>query len=150
MRHLAPDLDGTPEFVAQAGTLNGNPIAAAAGLATLAELRRPGAYERLFATGARIKSGLEAAARAAGLAAQVAGEAPVFEIYFTERPITDYRSTLAADRDRHAAFTRAMLERGVVKAAQKFYVSLAHGDPEVEQTLAVFADALAAAAETTT
>src|SRR5262249_11723270 len=117
MRHLAPDLDGTPEFVAQAGTLNGNPVAAAAGLATLAELRRPGAYERLFATGARIKSGLEAAARAAGLAAQVAGEAPVFEIYFTERPITDYRSTLAADRDRHAAFTRAMLERGVVKAA---------------------------------
>src|SRR5687768_8730539 len=84
MRHLAPSLEGTPEFVIQAGTLNGNPIAAAAGLATLAELRRPGAYERLFATGARVKQALADAARAAGLPAQVAGEAPVFEVYFTE------------------------------------------------------------------
>src|SRR5262245_47896420 len=147
MRHLAPDLDGTPEFVAQAGTLNGNPIAAAAGLATLAELRRPGAYARLFATGGRIKAGLAEAARKAGLAAQVAGEPPVFEIYFTEEPVDDYRATLTADRDRHAAFTRAMLERGVVKAAQKFYVSLAHGKDDVERTLEIFAAALQAAAE---
>ena len=66
MRHLAPDLDGTPEFVAQAGTLNGNPIAAAAGLATLAELRKPGTYARLFATGTRLKDGLAAAARQRG------------------------------------------------------------------------------------
>src|SRR4030095_11819614 len=58
MRHLAPELEGTPEFVAQAGTLNGNPIAAAAGLATLAELRRPGTYARLFATGTRLQAGL--------------------------------------------------------------------------------------------
>src|SRR6185369_12728047 len=117
MRHLAPDLDGTPEFVAQAGTLNGNPIAAAAGLATLAELRKPGTYARLFATGTRLKDGLAAAARAAGLAAQVAGEPPVFDIFFTDRPIADYRASLSADHERHAAFTRAMLERGVVKAA---------------------------------
>jgi len=147
MRHMAPDLDGTPEFVAQAGTLNGNPIAAAAGLATLAELRKPGVYQRLFATGARIKDGLAKAAAAAGLAAQVIGQAPVFEIYFTDRPIADYRATLGADRDRHAAFTRALLERGLVKAAQKFYVSLAHGDTEVDRTLEIFAAALVAAAE---
>ena len=149
MRHLAPDLDGTPEFVAQAGTLNGNPIAAAAGLATLAELRKPGTYARLFATGARLKEALAAAARRANLPAQVAGEAPVFEIYFTDRPITDYRATLAADPVRHAAFTRAMLERGVVKAAQKFYVSLAHGEEDVERTMEIFAAALRSAAEST-
>jgi len=148
MRHFSHDLDGTGEFVQQAGTLNGNPIAAAAGLATLAELRRPGAYERLFATGARLKQGLEAAARRAGLPAQVAGEAAVFEIYFTDRPITDYRATLTADRDRHAAFTREMLMRGVVKAAQKFYVSLVHTDIEVTRTLQVFEESLAAVAET--
>ena len=128
MRHMAPDLDGTPEFVAQAGTLNGNPIAAAAGLATLAELKKPGTYERLFALGTRVKQGLEEAARRAGVMAQVAGEAPVFEIFFTDRPITDYRATLSADRALHAAFTHRLIERGVVKAAQKFYVSLAHGD----------------------
>ena len=142
MRHLAPDLDGTPEFVAQAGTLNGNPIAAAAGLATLAELRKPGTYARLFATGTRLKDGLAAAARAAGLPAQVAGEPPVFEIFFTDRPITDYRSSLTADRELHAAFTRAMLERGVVKAAGKFYVSLAHGADDVDRTIEIFAAAL--------
>ena len=149
MRHLAPDLDGTPEFVAQAGTLNGNPIAAAAGLATLAELRKPGTYARLFATGIRLKDGLAAAARTAGLAAQVAGEPPVFEIFFTDRPITDYRASLAADRELHAAFTRAMLERGVVKAAGKFYVSLAHGAGDVYRTIEIFAAALKAAAEST-
>jgi glutamate-1-semialdehyde 2,1-aminomutase len=149
MRHLAPDLDGTPEFVAQAGTLNGNPIAAAAGLATLAELRKPGTYARLFATGTRLKHGLAAAARSAGLAAQVVGEPPVFEIFFTDRPITDYRSSLAADLELHAAFTRAMLERGVVKAAGKFYVSLAHGADDVDRTIEIFAAALNAAAEAT-
>ncbi|HYB42822.1 MAG TPA: aminotransferase class III-fold pyridoxal phosphate-dependent enzyme [Candidatus Methylomirabilis sp.] len=143
MRHLAPDLDGTPEFVAQAGTLNGNPIAAAAGLATLAELRKPGTYARLFAIGARIKGALQESAEQAGVAAQVAGEAPVFEIYFTDRPIVDYRATLAADRERHAAFTRELIARGVVKAAQKFYVSLAHGDEEIERTRRAFAGALA-------
>jgi len=149
MRHLAPDLDGTPEFVAQAGTLNGNPIAAAAGLATLGELKKPGAYARLFDTGRRVKDGLAAAATRAGIPAQVAGEAPVFEIYFTDRPITDYRATLAADAGRHAAFTRALIERGVVKAAQKFYVSLAHGEREVQHTIETFAAALHAAAEAT-
>ncbi len=148
MRHFSQDLDGTGEFVQQAGTLNGNPIAAAAGLATLAELRKPGAYERLFATGTRLKQGLEAAARRAGLPAQVAGEAPVFEIYFTDRPIVDYRATLGADRGRHAAFTRELLTRGVVKAAQKFYVSLVHGDAEVARTLQVFEESLAAIAGT--
>jgi glutamate-1-semialdehyde 2,1-aminomutase len=142
MRHLAPELEGSPEFVAQAGTLNGNPIAAAAGLATLAELRRPGAYARLFGTGARIKAALQEAADAAGVPAQVAGEAPVFEIYFTDRPITDYRATLTADRPRHRAFTDELIRRGVVKAAQKFYVSLSHGEDEIRQTVEAFTAAL--------
>src|SRR5215510_10094368 len=73
MRHLAPAMEGTGEFVQQAGTLNGNPVAAAAGLATLAELRKPGAYERLFATGNRVKTALAEAAKRAGFQAQVAG-----------------------------------------------------------------------------
>ncbi len=67
-----------------------------------------------------MKQALENAARAAGVTAQVAGEAPVFEIYFTDRPITDYRATLTADAELHAAYTRELLERGILKAAQKF------------------------------
>ena len=57
MRHLAPSMEATGDFVQQAGTLNGNPVAAAAGLATLAELRKPGTYARLFETGNRVKTG---------------------------------------------------------------------------------------------
>ena len=144
MRRLAPEQARTGGQVQQAGTLNGNPIACAAGLATLTELRKPGTYERLFRAGNRIKSALQEAARAAGFAAQVAGEAPVFEIYFTDQPISDYRATLTADMALHAAFTRALLERGIVKAAQKIYVSLAHGEEEIEQTVQVFTAAFAA------
>ncbi len=147
MRHLSQELEGTGEMVLQAGTLNGNPIAAAAGLATLAELRKPGTYERLFATGARLKEGLAQAAKKAGLTAQVAGEAPVFEIYFTDQPVTDYRATLTADRALHAAFTQEMIRRGVVKAAAKFYVSLVHGEEEVRRTIQVFEQALEAVAQ---
>ena len=72
----------------------------------------------------------------------------MFEIYFTDRPITDYRATLTADRALHAAFTRAMLERGVVKAAQKFYVSLAHGADESRARSRSSPQALDAAAGT--
>src|SRR5207249_1325223 len=73
MRHFDAALDGTPDYVWQAGTFNGNAIAAAAGLATLAELRKPGTYERLFQTGARLKAGLQAAVTKHGVAAQVSG-----------------------------------------------------------------------------
>src|SRR5207249_2573495 len=77
MRHFDAALEGTPDYVWQAGTFNGNAIACAAGLATLAELRKPGMYQRLFKTGARLKAGLQAAVTKHGVAAQVSGEPPV-------------------------------------------------------------------------
>ena len=140
---------GSPDYVWQAGTLNGNPVAAVAGLATLAELRKPGTYERLFATGKRLRDGLAAAARKHGLPAQVSGEPPVFDIIFTDRPAVDYRATLTADRRRIALFNEECLRRGVVKAVNKIYVSLAHGEQDVEETLGVFDAALAAVAART-
>ncbi len=146
MKHFDPALEGTPDFVWQAGTLNGNPIAATAGLATLAELRKPGTYERLHRLGSRLRDGLAAAARRHGLAAQVSGEPPVFDILFTDRPIVDYRSTLTADPAKIRAFNHECLKRGVVKAGNKIYVSTAHTEADVEETLAVFDQALAAVA----
>jgi len=143
MRHFDPALEGTPQYVAQAGTLNGNPVAAVAGLATLAELRKPGTYERLHRTGARLRDGLAAAARRRGLAARVSGEPPVFDIIFTEREIVDFRATLTADRERIRAFNDGCLRRGVVKAVNKIYVSLAHTEADVDATLAIFDDVLA-------
>jgi glutamate-1-semialdehyde 2,1-aminomutase len=147
MRHFDPALEGTSDYVWQAGTLNGNPIAAAAGLATLAELRKPGTYERLHRLGARLRDGLAAAVRRHGLAAQVSGEPPVFDVLFTDQPIVDYRATLTADRDKMRRFNEECLRRGVVKASNKIYVSLALSDADVEETLGVFDAALAAVAQ---
>src|SRR5437773_422194 len=111
MRHFDAALEGTPDYVWQAGTFNGNAIAAAAGLATLAELRKPGTYERLFKTGARLKAGLQAAVIKHGVAAQVSGEPPVFDLFFTDRPVVDYRATLTADRAKITRFNQELLLR---------------------------------------
>jgi glutamate-1-semialdehyde 2,1-aminomutase len=146
MRHFDPALEGTEDYVWQAGTLNGNPVAATAGLATLRELRRPGTYERLHAVGRRLRDGLEAAARRHRLPAQVSGEPPVFDILFTDRPIVDYRAALTADPVKIRRFNEACLRRGLVKAANKIYVSLALGDADVEEILGIFDAALAAVA----
>ena len=143
MRHFDAALEGTPEYVWQAGTFNGNAISCAAGLATLAELRKPGAYERLFRTGTRLRDGLVAAVRKHGLAAQVSGEAPVFDIFFTDREILDYRATLTADRDQIKRFNQELVRRGVVKAVNKIYISLAHTDADVDETLGIFDEVLA-------
>jgi glutamate-1-semialdehyde 2,1-aminomutase len=143
MRHFDPALEGTPDYVWQAGTLNGNPISAVAGLATLAELRRPGAYERLHRAGATLRDGLREIARRRGLPAQVSGEPPVFDIIFTDREVVDYRATLTADRARIRRFNEACLRRGVVKAVNKIYVSLAHTDEDISRTLEIFDAVLA-------
>src|SRR5438132_1336119 len=143
MRHFDAALEGTADYVWQAGTFNGNAIACAAGLATLAELRKPGMYPRLFKTGTRLREGLAAAARKHGLAAQVSGEPPVFDIFFTDREVVDYRATLTADRDRIKRFNQELVRRGVVKAVNKIYVSLAHTDKDVEETIDIFDQALA-------
>jgi glutamate-1-semialdehyde 2,1-aminomutase len=146
MRHFDAALEGTPDYVWQAGTFNGNAIAAAAGLATLTELRRPGTYDRLFATGARLKAGLQAAITKHGVSAQVSGEPPVFDLFFTDRPIVDYRSTLTADRAKITRFNQELLRRGAVKAVNKIYVSLAHSDADVNETLGIFDEVMAALA----
>jgi glutamate-1-semialdehyde 2,1-aminomutase len=143
MRHFDPALEGSPDHVWQAGTLNGNPIAATAGLATLGELRKPGTYERLHRMGSRLRDGLAAAARRHGLAARVTGEPPVFDILFTDRPIVDYRATLTADRAKIRRFNEECLRRGIVKAVNKIYVSLALDDADVDHTLAIFDEVLA-------
>src|SRR2546427_423722 len=88
MRAFDPRLEGTPDFVAQIGTLNGNPIAAAAGLATLAELRAPGVYQRLHRTGRTLRNGLSDIVRKSGLATQGIGETTVFDVVFTDPPVT--------------------------------------------------------------
>ena len=144
MQAFDPKHDGTPAFIAQTGTLNGNPIAAVAGLATLRVLREPGAYARLHARGRALKDGLAAALRETGVPGQVVGESPLFDVVFTERPVTDYRALLTADSARMKAFNASCLSRGVLKGGQKIYVSLAHSEDDVAHTLEAFRASLGA------
>jgi glutamate-1-semialdehyde 2,1-aminomutase len=120
------------------GTYSGNAIAAAAALACIAELRRSGVYERLAATGTRLMTALQRRADDAGVACRVRGEPAVFQPWFSAAPVVDHRTALAADRARGAAFTDLMLQAGVVKAHEKFFLSTAHGEDEVDRTLAAF------------
>lgn len=122
----------------QIGTLSGNPIAAAAGLKTLEILRREGTYERLFATGQRLKDELQRLLDQAELPAKVVGEPPLFDVYFTQDEIADYRSTLTADKQMMSRFNDLMLTNGVLKGDSKFYVSTAHTADDAQQTIDAF------------
>jgi len=125
------------------GTLNGNPLAAAAGLATLAVLRQPGVYEHLYRITERLKAGVRELAAERGLPLQVIGDGPLFQVIFAEEEPRDYDGLLRADRERAVRFGLACLERGLfVNPGEKFYVSLAHSDDDVDRTLDVFAAAL--------
>jgi glutamate-1-semialdehyde 2,1-aminomutase len=148
MRPFDPQQDGKGDFISQSGTLNGNPIAAVAGLATLAELRKPGAYETIHGTGKRLMAGLSELLQRSGLPAQVVGEPVVFDAIFTSEAITDYRSIQKADGGLARAFTTELIKRGVVKNTQKMYVSLVHSEADVARTLQACEDALKALPKT--
>jgi glutamate-1-semialdehyde 2,1-aminomutase len=144
MQHMSP-----VGPVYQAGTLSGNPLAMAAGIATLDILAEPGAYEKLEAAGARLADGLAEAARGAGVAASVQRVGSMVSLFFTDGPVTDYASAKRSDTDRFGRFHGEMLGRGVYLPPSQFeawFVSLAHGEEEIEATLRAAREALAAVA----
>lgn len=142
MAHFDRALVGEDRFLPQIGTLSGNPVAAAAGRATLAVLREPGAYAKVFETGRTLMTEMAAILKHAGMAAQVVGEPPQFDIMFTDAPITDYRSSQKHDAALARRFTQCLRRRGVFKNESKYYVSLAHDATDVADTLAAFAGAV--------
>ena len=131
--------------VYQAGTLSGNPLAVAAGLATLKALESGEAYRRLEALGARLEAGLTAAARAAGVPLAVNRVGSMLTAFFTSAPVVDLASAKRSDTARYAKFFHAMLERGVFLAASQFeaaFVSLAHTDEDIEAAARAAREAL--------
>ncbi len=132
------DAASPDDYVSQTGTLNGNPIACAAGLATLAELRKEGAYDRLRETGSRLRTSLVDICGQHGIAVQMCGEDAIFDVYFVDHPVQDYRDTLSADGQMMGRFNAGLLELGVLKGAQKFYPSLAHTEEDVQKTIDAF------------
>jgi glutamate-1-semialdehyde 2,1-aminomutase len=147
MAHFDQSRVSREQFIPQVGTLSGNPIATAAGLATVRILKRPGTYERMHALGNQLKQALQRACDSAGIPARVVGEGVLFEVYFTDGEITDYRSTLGADRARLARFVRLLRERGVFRGASKFYLSIVHDEADVTETIRAFESAVAVLAD---
>jgi glutamate-1-semialdehyde 2,1-aminomutase len=143
MAHFDRNAVGDEGFLMQVGTLSGNPVAAAAGLATLEILRRPGAYEGLFATGRELMGTLAELLKRAGLAAQVIGEPPLFDVVFSAEPVRDYRGTLRGDAELQKRFNALLRERGILKGEMKYYVSLAHTPADIRHTGAAWESAIA-------
>jgi glutamate-1-semialdehyde 2,1-aminomutase len=144
MDQLAPD---GPVY--QAGTLSGNPLAMAAGVETLRRLAEPGVFERLGAMSQRLASGLEQAAKDEGVDLISACAGGLFGFFFHPGPVRNFEEAKKADGVRFRAFFTAMLERGIYLAPSPFesgFVSLAHGDREIEATLEAACVALGRAA----
>ncbi|MSO78325.1 MAG: glutamate-1-semialdehyde-2,1-aminomutase [Acidimicrobiia bacterium] len=138
MDHLAPLGD-----VYQAGTLSGNPLATAAGLAVLAELE-DGSYTALERSAARLTEGLHAALGVAGLEVQTPRAFTIGGLFFSATEVRDYDDAKKADGERYAKFFHAMLDRGVFLAPSAFesiFPSLAHTDADIDRTIELAADA---------
>ncbi len=140
MERIAPAGD-----VYQAGTLSGNPLAVAAGLAALGMLDED-AYIRLAATTRRVSEGLQEAAASAGVAVQVESTTGLVTTFFSDEPVHDYAGAAACDLEAYGAWCRALLERGVYPPPSQFeawFPSLAHTDEQLDRTIAAAAAAFA-------
>jgi glutamate-1-semialdehyde 2,1-aminomutase len=134
MASIAPD---GPVY--QAGTLSGNPLAMAAGIATLEQLEAPGFFDNLGASTRKLADGLADLARDAGIPLCIESSGGMFGFVFSDDgPIRHFNQVVAADIDRFRKFFHGMLEQGIYLAPSAFeagFVSSAHGDDEIAQTL---------------
>jgi glutamate-1-semialdehyde 2,1-aminomutase len=135
--------------VYQAGTLSGNPLAVAAGLANLALLREPGVYEKLEKSSAQIASDMQAAAKQSGVSVVVQRVGSMLTPFFNTKPVTSWADADGCDRVKFGKFHRALLNQGVYWPPSQFeagFVSLAHGPDEIERTRSAFTQAFNAVA----
>jgi glutamate-1-semialdehyde 2,1-aminomutase len=146
MSHIAPE---GPVY--QAGTLAGNPLAVAAGIAVIEELqRRPTLYSELDQRAERLAEGLRKCAWDAHVDVCINRAGSMLTVFFAKGPVYDFASASTADRSRFAAFFREMLDRGVLLPPSQFetwFLSAAHTDRDIETTIDAAKEAFSAAAE---
>ena len=131
----------------QAGTLSGNPLAVAAGVATLTELQRPGVYEQLEATAVRFTEGVAAAFREAEVPSTINRVASMFTGFFNPGPVTSLEQVERSDTAIYGRYFHALLDRGVYIAPSQFeagFVSIAHTDADIDRAIEAVGEALAA------
>ncbi|WP_310460331.1 glutamate-1-semialdehyde 2,1-aminomutase [Sphaerotilus sp.] len=140
MEHLAP-----LGSVYQAGTLSGNPVATACGLATLREIRKPGFFDELSRKTRTLVEGLKGAADAAGVPFSVDSQGGMFGFFFMPELPQNYTTVMTTDQPRFNRFFHGLLDRGVYLAPALYeagFVSAAHTDADIAETVAVAADVL--------
>jgi glutamate-1-semialdehyde 2,1-aminomutase len=124
--------------VYQAGTLSGNPLAMAAGIAGLEELFAGNAYEQLEALGAQLESGMKEAAKAAGAPMEFKRIGSMFCGYFTDQPVHNLADAMRSDRERFKKYFHGMLEEGIYLAPSQFeagFLSTAHSAADIDRTV---------------
>ena len=128
---------GEERYVWFASSVGGNPVSAAAGLATLRELRKPGTYRTLFSLGEAFRAGLRDILKEEGIAAHLQGDGPLGAVVFTDREVVDYRTALGADRKRARDFLLGLFRRGIFlnPMSTKLYLSLAHTEAQIGEFL---------------
>ncbi len=134
--------------VFQAGTLSGNPLATAAGIATLKTLRDASPYGRLEQLSSRLADGLEAAAKQGGVPAELGRCGSMMTLFFSDQPVTDWPSAARCDTRCFARYFWAMIDRGVYMPCSQYealFVSTAHTDADVDTTIAAASESFAEA-----
>jgi glutamate-1-semialdehyde 2,1-aminomutase len=132
--------------VFQAGTLSGNPLAMASGIATLREIRDHPPYQKLEPLTKQLCDGLAQAANDAGVTHQLQRAGSMFTFFFNTHPVVDYPTALKSDTQRFGKFFWAMLDRGVYLPCSQFeaaFVSAAHSEPQIQQTIQAAREAFA-------
>lgn len=127
-----------PNYVLFSGTFYANPMAAAAGAAALRELKKPGVYEQLEATGKALRDGLRAAIDELGVPAQVVGIGPVYQVFFTEEPIVNHRQIMGSRLDLSRELLLRLARERVLVSSSKGWLSTAHDQADVERAVAAY------------
>ncbi|MBI4184095.1 MAG: aminotransferase class III-fold pyridoxal phosphate-dependent enzyme [Proteobacteria bacterium] len=140
--HSNPARKGDPSLAYVNGTIHGNPLAAAAGLATIEQLCAPGFYEALNAKGAAFRKEIAGVLRRHGMRASVMGDGSIWHVAFTDTVPTSYAEMIEADRARQTAFERLLIRKGIhIFPGVRRFVSAVHGDAEFEPTFRAFDEA---------
>lgn len=125
-------------FVMLTGTFSSNPVVMSVARAIIGVLEQPETYARIEQTGARLMRELQQAMDDAGVPARVSGEPSTFQLWFTDAELINHRSTHGADAWLNFRFGDLLLRDGVLKAAEKFFVSAAHDDADIDRTVNAF------------
>src|SRR5262249_49181772 len=136
MDYFSPARVRQGSAVLHVGTFSGNPLSCVAGATTVKVLSRPGSFERLHALGKTLGDGLRDISRRPGAPTFVVNVGPMVDMWFTEKPIHALPDTWAADADRGRRFKMGLMERGIWSPpGLKMFLSLAHSDEDIAQTL---------------